>query len=76
MSAKEPERLGYEEARQELAGIVAALESGNPTLEEALALWERGEVLAQACTDWLDGAQSRLDADAAATAPESEAPAD
>ena len=73
------ERLGYEEARSELAEIVAALESGNPTLEEALALWERGEVLAQACTEWLDGAQSRLDGangEAGATATDPAQPAD
>ena len=31
-------------------------------LEESLALWERGEKLAQVCQDWLDGAQRRLDA--------------
>ena len=61
-SAPGPEEsLGYEEARQQLAEIVASLESGDATLEEALALWERGERLAQACTNWLDGAQARLD---------------
>ena len=63
---QEPSGLSYEEARQQLADVVAALESGNVTLEEALALWERGEALAQACTQWLDGAQAQLDA---ATAP-------
>ncbi|MGI9196219.1 MAG: exodeoxyribonuclease VII small subunit, partial [Candidatus Nanopelagicales bacterium] len=44
--------ISYEEARAELADIVAALESGNATLEESLALWERGETLAQACLAW------------------------
>jgi exodeoxyribonuclease VII small subunit len=59
MSDPEP-ALGYEEARAALADVVAALESGDTTLEEALALWERGEAYAQACEAWLAGAQERL----------------
>ena len=38
------------------------LEPGGTTLEESLALWERGEELATVCQDWLDGARKRLDA--------------
>ena len=56
------EALDYETARQELAEIVATLESGDTTLEQALTLWERGERLAAACTRWLDGAQERISA--------------
>ena len=52
----------YEAAREELADVVRRLEQGGATLEEALALWERGEELARACQAWLDGAQARLDA--------------
>ncbi|MFM1966892.1 MAG: exodeoxyribonuclease small subunit [Actinomycetota bacterium] len=52
--------LGYEEARAALAEVVAALESGDVTLEEALALWEQGEEYARACEAWLAGAQARL----------------
>ena len=52
--------LGYEEARAALAEIVAALESGDSTLEEALALWEKGEEYARICDAWLAGAQERL----------------
>ncbi len=58
-SASEP---SYEEARAELARIVERLESGGGTLEESLALWERGERLADVCQAWLDGARARLDA--------------
>jgi exodeoxyribonuclease VII small subunit len=54
--------LSYEEARAELARVVERLEAGGGTLEEALALWERGEQLAQVCQRWLDGARARLDA--------------
>ena len=54
--------LSYEEAREELVDVVRRLESGGTDLEESLALWERGEKLAQICQGWLDGAKSRLDA--------------
>lgn len=54
--------MGYEEARTALGEVVAALEAGNVTLEEALDLWERGERYAAQCERWLDGAQARLDA--------------
>ncbi|MBB2894362.1 exodeoxyribonuclease VII small subunit [Flexivirga oryzae] len=54
--------LGYEEARDELAAIVARLESGTETLEESMRLWERGETLAAHCERWLDGAQQKIDA--------------
>jgi exodeoxyribonuclease VII small subunit len=51
----------YEEAREELIGVVRTLENGGTTLEESLALWERGEALAKVCQEWLDGARKRLD---------------
>jgi exodeoxyribonuclease VII small subunit len=54
--------LGYEDARDELAAIVARLESGTETLEESMRLWERGEALAAHCERWLDGAQRKIDA--------------
>lgn len=57
----ESPRPGYEQARDELVDVVRRLEQGGATLEESLALWERGEVLARTCQDWLDGAQARLD---------------
>jgi exodeoxyribonuclease VII small subunit len=59
---KADETPSYEEARQELIEVVRALEAGGTTLEESLALWERGEKLATICQDWLDGARQRLDA--------------
>jgi len=56
-----PEELSYEEAREELIDVVRRLESGGTSLEESLALWERGEKLAQTCQRSLDGARKRLD---------------
>ena len=52
--------LTYEQARDELVAVVARLESGAESLEESLALWERGEALAARCQQWLDGARERL----------------
>jgi exodeoxyribonuclease VII small subunit len=60
--AAEGPALGYEEARAELVDVVRRLESGGATLEESLALWERGEELAGICRTWLEGARARLDA--------------
>ncbi|MGP3927188.1 exodeoxyribonuclease VII small subunit [Streptomyces sp. 8N616] len=54
--------LGYEQARDELIEVVRRLEAGGTTLEESLALWERGEQLAKVCRRWLEGARARLDA--------------
>lgn len=68
-NATEP---GYEAARAELRDVVQKLESGGQSLEESLALWERGEHLADLCGRWLDGASARLDAAIA----EHDAPAD
>ncbi|MBT2387063.1 exodeoxyribonuclease VII small subunit [Streptomyces sp. ISL-11] len=54
--------LGYEQARDELIDVVRRLEAGGTTLEESLALWERGEELSKVCRRWLEGARARLDA--------------
>ncbi|MGA8789404.1 MAG: exodeoxyribonuclease VII small subunit [Paenarthrobacter sp.] len=62
-SASSPESLdslSYEEAREQLMGVVSRLEAGGASLEESLALWERGEALAKRCEDWLEGARKRL----------------
>ncbi|WP_028652843.1 exodeoxyribonuclease VII small subunit [Nocardioides halotolerans] len=53
--------LSYEAAREELVETVRRLEAGGTTLEESLALWERGEQLATICQQWLDGVRKRLD---------------
>lgn len=60
----------YEAARDELTAIVRQLESGSVPLSESMALWERGETLADICQQWLDGATATLAARerAAATA--------
>jgi len=62
----------YEQARDELAEVVAKLEAGGLTLDESLDLWERGEYLARACHRFLDGARERVDAALAEAADEAE----
>jgi exodeoxyribonuclease VII small subunit len=56
------ESPSYEAARDELIEVVQKLETGGTSLQESIALWERGEELAQVCQRWLDGARARLDA--------------
>jgi len=53
--------LTYEAARDELARVVANLESGGLTLDESLTLWERGEELARVCERFLEGARERVE---------------
>lgn len=59
--AKEIKDLSYEEAREELQQVVAELEQQNVSLEASMALWERGEALANHCEQWLSGARKKLD---------------
>ena len=59
-AAGQAARLPYEQARDELTDLVKRLEAGGLTLEQSLELWERGERLADICTEWLEGARARL----------------
>lgn len=54
------ETLTYEQAFAELRAIVANLESDEHALEEALALFERGQALARRCADLLDQADLKI----------------
>lgn len=56
------DELSYEQARDELIDVVRRLEGGGTTLEEAMAMWQRGEELAGICSVWLEGARAKLDA--------------
>jgi exodeoxyribonuclease VII small subunit len=62
MSEKRPpdEELTYEEAFTELEKIVFALESGEHTLDEAIAQYERGQTLAKYCAGLLDKAALKV----------------
>ncbi len=54
-------QMRYEDAREELVGIVARLEAGQAPLEDSMHLWRRGEALAAHCATWLDGAQAEIE---------------
>ena len=51
----------FEDARKELERIVAKLESGQASLDDAIALWERGEQLYRVCLGKLDAAQGKIE---------------
>ncbi|MBF6355366.1 exodeoxyribonuclease VII small subunit [Nocardia higoensis] len=53
--------FGYERARDELVNVVKMLEQGGMDLDESLALWERGEALADRCEEHLAGARRRVE---------------
>ncbi len=61
MSEKTPvAELNYEQAFAELQEMVAALEAGQHTLDDALALFERGQALAARCAELLDTADLKV----------------
>jgi exodeoxyribonuclease VII small subunit len=53
--------LTFEAAQRELEGIVERLEGGQAGLDEAIALWERGEELYRFCLAKLDAAHGRIE---------------
>jgi exodeoxyribonuclease VII small subunit len=58
--SQEVQDLTFEQAFGELESTVQRLEAGDLTLEEAIALYERGMRLAQRCTDTLDAAELQV----------------
>jgi exodeoxyribonuclease VII small subunit len=53
--------ISFEAAQTELERIVDRLESGQAELDEAIALWERGEELYRVCRKKLDTAEGRIE---------------
>jgi exodeoxyribonuclease VII small subunit len=53
--------LTFEDAQKELEQIVQRLEHGQAPLDEAVALWERGEELYRFCRERLDSAQGKIE---------------
>ncbi len=54
------EKLTYEQAYAELEAVVGALETGEQSLDEALALFERGQGLTRHCAELLDKAELKV----------------
>ena len=55
------EEPSFEDAQRELERIVERLEHGDAPLDEAIALWERGEQLYKLCVGKLDTAQGKIE---------------
>jgi exodeoxyribonuclease VII small subunit len=55
------EAITFEEAQRELERIVSQLEGGRASLEDAVALWERGDELYRYCLGKLDSAEGKID---------------
>lgn len=55
--AQEMPELTYEQARDHLVEVVAALESGGESLADSLELYKRGEYLAELCEKYLTQAR-------------------
>ena len=53
--------MRFEDAQRELEQIVERLESGQAELDEALALWDRGEELYRLCVAQLEAAEGRIE---------------
>jgi exodeoxyribonuclease VII small subunit len=51
----------FEEAQRELESIVQRLEAGQVPLDDAIALWERGEELYRLCRSRLDAAEGKIE---------------
>lgn len=51
----------FEEAQRELETIVERLERGQAGLDEAIALWERGEELLRFCLGRLEAAEGKIE---------------
>jgi exodeoxyribonuclease VII small subunit len=56
----DPNTLSYEDAARELEELIAALETSQISLDETLALYERGQALALRCGSLLEQAELRL----------------
>lgn len=66
-SVQQVAELRYEQARDALGVVVAALEDAEVPLEELMKLWETGELLAAACEAQLTRAKERIDSAQPAT---------
>jgi exodeoxyribonuclease VII small subunit len=53
--------LTFESAQRELEQVVERLERGEASLDEAIALWERGEELLRFCLTRLETAEGKVE---------------
>lgn len=60
MNSLEIERLGYEQAFKTLEQLVASMESGQLSLEEALDAYKRGNMLLEHCQKSLAAVEQQV----------------
>lgn len=60
MTTTPTEEMTYEQAFEELEAVVASLESDRSSLDDALALFERGQELARYCSRLLEQAELKV----------------
>jgi exodeoxyribonuclease VII small subunit len=61
MSEGQGEEPTFEALRRELEEIVGTLERGEVAVDEAIALWQRGEELHRRCVALLEAAEGRIE---------------
>lgn len=54
------QELNFEQSLSELEQIIDALEASQPSLEDAIKLYERGRSLAQRCEELLNQAELQI----------------
>lgn len=59
-TSQDIQSLSYEQAYTELEEIVSSLEDNQKTLEESIALFERGQALAKYCAGLLEQAELKV----------------
>ncbi len=59
--APDIKKLSFEQAIEELEGIVSQLEGGKVALERSVAIYERGEALKRRCEELLRQAEARVE---------------
>jgi exodeoxyribonuclease VII small subunit len=57
---KNADEMSFEEAMNELEGLVNILEKGDQNLESSLAVYERAVVLRERCKTILDASERRV----------------
>ena len=55
------EQPSFEDAQRELERIVSELEGGRASLEDAVALWQRGDELYRYCLGKLNSAEGKIE---------------
>lgn len=59
--AKESQKMSFEESMQNLEEIVRKLESGSPTLDDSIKMFEEGVRYTNICNEYLKDAKMKVE---------------